>query len=108
MFNIGATELILILLIAFVVVGPKDLPKIARAIGRFIKYARNLIKEISKETGFSEIADELRGVEKDVKETIRSVDIREDLKQTKADIDKEIKDAAKEVDVRGIEKEINS
>lgn len=107
-FNIGATELILILLIAFVVVGPKDLPKIARAIGRFIKYARNLIKEISKETGFSEIADELRGVEKDVKETIRSVDIREDLKQTKADIDKEIKDAAKEVDVRGIEKEINS
>ena len=108
MFNIGAAELILILLIAFTVVGPKDLPKVARAIGRFIKYARNMIREISKETGFSELADELKGVEKEVKDTMRSVDIREDLKQTKADIDKEIKDVAKEVDVRGIEKDIKS
>ena len=33
MFNIGFEELILILLVAFVIVGPKDLPKVARAIG---------------------------------------------------------------------------
>ena len=31
MFNIGFSELILILLVAFVIVGPKDLPKVARA-----------------------------------------------------------------------------
>ena len=37
MFNIGFEELILILLVAFVIVGPKDLPKVARAIGRFVK-----------------------------------------------------------------------
>ena len=30
MFNIGFEELILILLVAFVIVGPKDLPKVAR------------------------------------------------------------------------------
>lgn len=28
MFNIGFSELILILLVAFVIVGPKDLPKV--------------------------------------------------------------------------------
>lgn len=32
--NIGAAEIILILLVAFVIVGPKDLPKVARALGR--------------------------------------------------------------------------
>ena len=34
MFNIGFSELILILLVAFVIVGPRDLPKVARALGR--------------------------------------------------------------------------
>ena len=30
MFNIGFSELLLVLLVAFLVVGPKDLPKVAR------------------------------------------------------------------------------
>ena len=36
-FNVGMAEIILLLLIAFVVVGPKDLPKVARALGRFVR-----------------------------------------------------------------------
>ena len=42
MFNIGFEELILILLVAFVIVGPKDLPKVARAIGRFVKMLKQM------------------------------------------------------------------
>ena len=70
MFNIGAAELILLLLIAFVVVGPKDLPRVARALGRFVRYIRTMIEEVKRETGFDEVADELRGVERDVRQTI--------------------------------------
>ncbi|MGN0991617.1 MAG: Sec-independent protein translocase protein TatB, partial [Candidatus Ventricola sp.] len=55
MFNIGFAELILILLIAFVVVGPKDLPKIARALGRFVRYIRNMIEEVKRESGLDEV-----------------------------------------------------
>ena len=33
MFNIGFSELIVVLLIAFLVVGPKDLPKVASLAG---------------------------------------------------------------------------
>ena len=40
MFNIGVSELLVILLIAFLVVGPKDLPKVARALARFIRYLK--------------------------------------------------------------------
>ena len=45
MFNIGFSELILILLVAFVIVGPKDLPKVARALGRGVRNAKRWIDE---------------------------------------------------------------
>ena len=40
MFNIGFSELLLVLLVAFLVVGPKDLPKVARWLGRTVKKSR--------------------------------------------------------------------
>ena len=46
MFNIGFAELLLVLIIAYVIVGPKDLPKVARWLGRMVRYARQLIKDL--------------------------------------------------------------
>jgi len=106
MFNIGAAELILLLLIAFVVVGPKDLPKIARALGRVVRYIRQMIQEIKKETGFDEVADELKGVERDVKQTFKSADIRPDLQKTQQDINKEFKSIEKDVNFKDIKNSI--
>lgn len=97
MFNIGAAELILILLIAFVVVGPKDLPKMARALGRFVRYIRTMIEEVKRETGFDEVAEELRGVERDVKQTIKDADVRPDLQKTERELNKEFRDIEKDV-----------
>lgn len=45
MFNIGFSELLLVLLVAFLVVGPKDLPKVARWLGRTVKKSRRLLNE---------------------------------------------------------------
>ncbi len=106
MFNIGAAELILLLLIAFVVVGPKDLPKIARALGRFVRYIRQMIEEVKRETGFDEVADELKGVERDVKQTIKSADIRPDLQKTQLDINKEFKSIEKDVNFKDIKNDL--
>lgn len=41
------SELILLLLIAFLVVGPNDLPKIAKGIGKGVKLLGNLKNEVS-------------------------------------------------------------
>ena len=97
MFNIGAAELILILLIAFVVVGPKDLPKIARALGRFVRYIRNMVEEVKRETGFDEVAEELKGVGRDVKQTVKEADIRSDLQKTQLEVNKELKSIEKDI-----------
>lgn len=40
MFDIGATELLLIVIVAVVVIGPKDLPRALRTAGRWIGKVR--------------------------------------------------------------------
>ena len=97
MFNIGFAELLLILLIAFVVVGPKDLPKIARALGRFVKYMRNMIEEVKRESGLDEVEKEIKTMERKIDEGVRSVDIRPELQKTQLSINKELNTIKKDV-----------
>lgn len=106
MFNIGAAELILILLIAFVVVGPKDLPKIARALGRFVRYIRNMVEEVKRETGFDEVADELKGVQRDVKQTLKEADVRPELQKTQLEVNKELKSIEKDISFNDFKKKM--
>ena len=97
MFNIGFAELLVILLIAFVVVGPKDLPKIARALGRFVKYIRNMIEEVKRESGLDEVENELKTMERKIDEGVRSVNIRPELQKTQLSINKELNAIKKDV-----------
>jgi Tat protein translocase TatB subunit len=47
MIGMGAGELLIILLVAFVVVGPEDLPKVARKIGKAVKRFRSAMRELT-------------------------------------------------------------
>ena len=100
------TEIILLLIIAFVVVGPQDLPKVARALGRFVRYIRTMIEEIKRETGFDEVTQELKDINREIQQDLKAADIRQDLKDAKKEIDQSLKAAGDAVDVGGIEKEI--
>jgi len=97
MFNMGSGELILILLVAFLIVGPKDLPKVARAIARAIRYIKAMFEEFKDETGLGEALEELKETERDLKKTIREVDPTEDLRQAGRDVEKAIRDVEKTV-----------
>ena len=77
------------LLIAFLVVGPKDLPRVARWLGRMVKKMRQLIREVKKETGWDELEKEFKDTKSDMEDTFKQV--RKDL-----DISSELKDAGKE------------
>jgi sec-independent protein translocase protein TatB len=58
-FGIGASELVLIVVVALVVVGPKNLPNALRTIGRAITQFRNASRELRKEVGYDEVVDEV-------------------------------------------------
>ena len=97
MFNIGFAELILILMIAFIVVGPKDLPKIARALGRFVRYVRGMVEEVKRESGLDEMEKEFKGIQRTVDEGIREADIRPEIQKTQLQINKELNEIKKDV-----------
>lgn len=94
MFNIGFSELLLVLLVAFLVVGPKDLPKVARWLGRAVKKSRRLLNEIKKESGWDELEKEVRDVQHDVKDAMKQGDVSAELREAK----KSVQDSAEKFD----------
>jgi sec-independent protein translocase protein TatB len=56
MFDIGGTELLVIAIVAIVVVGPKELPRMLRTLGQFVGKAKTVAREF--QTHFNEAAEE--------------------------------------------------
>lgn len=75
MNSIGGTEILLILIVAAIVFGPKKMADFAKGAGRFIRKIRDFADDISKE---SDIKDELA----DLKEATELPEIKKELKQT--------------------------
>jgi sec-independent protein translocase protein TatB len=55
MFGLGFSEIIIILGIALIVVGPDKLPELAQKLGRLIWQIRHTSDEFRKEIGLSEL-----------------------------------------------------
>lgn len=64
MFGIGMPELLLILALALIVLGPKKLPELARALGKGMAEFRRATDELK---------DELRQMEHEIEETSSEV-----------------------------------
>ena len=96
MFNIGFAELLLVLVIAYVIVGPRDLPKVARWLGRMVKRMRQLIRELKEEVGWDELTQETDAIGQEMKETLREADVRADLKQASQQLTESVNSAKKE------------
>jgi sec-independent protein translocase protein TatB len=69
MFDLGWSKLIIIAMVAIVVVGPKDLPPLLRAIGRFLAQMRRQAEEFRtqfndamKDTGLAEVRRDVEGI----------------------------------------------
>lgn len=66
MFNVGTPELLVILLVALVVLGPTKLPEAARQVGRFVGEVRRM------SSGFQdELRDAMQEPVSSVKETLK-------------------------------------
>ena len=67
MFDIGFTELLVVGIVALIVVGPKDLPGMFRAFGKFTGKARGMAREFQRamdaaadEAGVKDVAKDLK------------------------------------------------
>ena len=81
MFDIGWSEMAVILAVALIVIGPKDLPRVARTIGKWTGKARGMAREFQRSLDDMAREAELQDVKAEIDKLSR-VDVRHRLEET--------------------------
>jgi sec-independent protein translocase protein TatA len=77
--NIGLPELMVIMVIALLVFGPKKLPEVGRTIGKAIREFKKSTDEIKDKFEEQIRVEEFKSIQDDLKKDLREADIRKDL-----------------------------
>ena len=95
MFDIGMPELFVIFIVALLVLGPKKLPELGRALGKGLGELKKALQEVKDTVGeeFTESASDIRDTVSDVKRQITS-----EVRDAGKTIDKSVQEVKKEMD----------
>ncbi len=96
-FGFGYTEMFVVAVVAIIVIGPKDLPRVLRAFGKTVAKMRGMAREFQghldsamKEAGIDEVKKEFDNIK-------NSANIIEPVKKTVADDSKKQEDEFKKL-----------
>ena len=76
MFGLGAMEILIILVIAFLLFGPKELPEIGRQVGKAVKGFKETTDDLrqSVEPEINMIQQEFKAVEQDLESSVKEAE----------------------------------
>lgn len=76
MFGLGAGEILIILVIAFLLFGPKQLPEVVRQVGKAVKGVKDTAEDLRKsvEPELNMIQQEVKMVEQDFQASIKDAE----------------------------------
>ncbi len=94
--GVGFAEMVLLVLVAIVVIGPKELPLMMRKFGRFTGKMRAMAFEFRQ--GFDELGrqaelDELRKEVANLKKTVGLEDLQRELDEDRANLERDVNSA---------------
>jgi sec-independent protein translocase protein TatB len=95
MFDLSWTELLIVAVVAIIVVGPKDLPRALRGVGRWTGKARRMARDFRRQFDEALREAELDTIKKDV-ESIGKIDPVADLRKETREIEAGLKVDEKE------------
>ncbi|SEO88193.1 Sec-independent protein translocase protein TatB [Aquisalimonas asiatica] len=70
MFDISFPEMLLILVVALVVIGPERLPRVARTMGMWVGRARSVFNSVKRDVEREARLDDLRKAERDFRKDL--------------------------------------
>ena len=100
MIGIGPTEIIVILIVALIVIGPEKMPELARALARLMRDLRGAMDEVRGQ--FEELTREDLAVKKEIdsyyRDTVDSVKSSIEPPPDMKDTGKEIEESIRQID----------
>lgn len=94
MFGIGTWELVVILALALIILGPAKLPQVAKTIGKGLASLRKSADEVKKEIDLDSITAEITdmGGDSEIAELKQMVDVRGHVRRALDDLDEPLAD----------------
>jgi len=96
MFDVGFSEIVVIMVVALVVIGPDRLPAVARTMGKWWGNMQRYINRIKMDVTTSMELEELRELERKIKAEADALERA--VQQTGSDINQEAKKLEKELE----------
>lgn len=89
MFDVSFAEMLVILIVALIVIGPERLPQVARTIGHLLGRVRRYVDNVKNDIRHEIELDELRRLKNSVQETTDSIEqsVRKEFDQIQAATD---------------------
>jgi sec-independent protein translocase protein TatB len=89
MFDISWSHLMVVLVVAIVVIGPKDLPRVLRAVGRWSGQVKRMARDFQNQFNEALREAELDSLKKDVEDIAKidpMADVHNEMAKTNAEI----------------------
>ena len=107
MFDIGASEIFVIGVVALIVIGPERLPRVAKTLGHLFGRLQRYVSEVKSDISREIELDELRKLKSTMQDAARSIEqsvtsqvnyIDSEVKQAGAEVKEQVDSARKQVE----------